>query len=92
MGTLKDLLGSLVINYISPSRCLLRLADGLGNNTHWDHLVGELQSLLEKVRIPHFTHTDKFVWDMNPSGSFSVKSAYNLLFTPVNDCYNWREV
>ncbi|GLJ15501.1 hypothetical protein SUGI_0254530 [Cryptomeria japonica] len=88
MGTLKDLLGPLVMNYISPSRCWLRLIEGLGDNTHWGHLVGELQSLLEEVRIPQFPHVDKFVWVMNPSGSFSVKSAYNLLFALVNDCYS----
>lgn len=92
MGTLKDSLGLLVINYISPSHCRLNLVDGLENNTHWDHLVGELQSLLEKVRIPYSTHSDKFVWAMNLSGSFSVKSAYNLLFAHVNDCHCRREV
>lgn len=92
MVTLKDSIGSLVIKYISPSRCWLRLADSLGNTPHWIHLAEELQSLLKGIRIPYFTHTDKLVWTANPSGSFSVKSAYNLLVASFNDCYSWKEV
>ncbi|GLJ54166.1 hypothetical protein SUGI_1160780 [Cryptomeria japonica] len=92
MGSLKELLGPLVMNYISPLHCWLRLVDGLGDNTHLGHLAGDLQSILEEVKIPQSPHADKFVWAFNPSGSFSVKSAYNILITPTNDCYSWRKV
>ncbi|GLJ54031.1 hypothetical protein SUGI_1156300 [Cryptomeria japonica] len=88
MGSLKEALGPLVMNYISPLRRWLRLVDGLGDNTHLGHLARDLQSILEVVRIPLSPHADKFVWAFNPSGSFSVKSAYNLLTTSANDCYS----
>lgn len=92
MGSLKESLGPLVMNYIYPLGRWLRLADGLGDNTHLGHLAGDLQSILEEVKIPLPPHADKFVWAFNPFGSFSVKSAYNLLITLANDCYGWRKV
>lgn len=68
------------------------LANSLGNTPQWIHLAKELQSLLKQIRIPYFTHTNKLVWTANPSGSFSVKSPYNLLVASFHDCCSWKEV
>ncbi|GLJ21927.1 hypothetical protein SUGI_0410460 [Cryptomeria japonica] len=92
MGSLKESLGLLIENYISPLHRWKRLADGLGDNTHLGHLAGDLRFILEEVKIPLPPHAEKFLWAKNSSRSFNVKLTYNLLITPTNDCYSWRKV
>lgn len=47
--------------------------------------------MLNKVRIPFFPCEDKFVWKWNPSGDFTVKSAYHSLLRDINSPHWWKQ-
>lgn len=52
-------------------------------------LLEELDELLRTYRIPCSMQEDRLIWDKTVNGSFSIKSAYNQLFSNDPNPSNW---
>ncbi|GLJ43861.1 hypothetical protein SUGI_0914210 [Cryptomeria japonica] len=52
----------------------------------------ELQKLLAGIFLPLFPREDKFIWKWDPSGDFSVRTAYTSLLRELVYSSIWKEV
>ncbi|KAL6533839.1 hypothetical protein OROHE_013672 [Orobanche hederae] len=92
-------LADAILHDIHPVDASLRLADVFSNSDGWDfskthtHIPASLRHTLEDLQISLTTTDDSIRWNKSPSGIFTSKSAYSLLYDELhvstNSNQNW---